>query len=100
MTPGARCARCDVPLRPVSTEPRRRRSDWTVQYWDALPISFEGGYGMYADPDDLIPVSFGEGNGYRNHTAILCKSCADALLAANPWMRLFVDERLAEAEAS
>ena len=85
------CAKCGVTLKPTfDGHPLRRSDDWTVQYDDALPMTFRGGYGMYADPMDELVSAWPE----RNHTAIICKDCADSLLDANPWMKRFVDYHL------
>ena len=87
------CAQCGADLKPVfDLHPLRRRDDWTVQYDDSLPMTFHTGYGMFADTlDDVV------GNPDRDHTAILCKSCADAFVEANPWSKRFIDTRLDSA---
>ncbi len=73
------CANCGTELNPVFPGLNRRKDD--CQYENALIIDFTGGYGMF---DDDIPN--------LTKQAILCHDCAHALIAANPWMRWFVDD--------
>ncbi len=82
------CASCGAELKPVSDTPMRRHDDWTTQYENALAIRFSGGYGMWADPSDELVSSY----AYQRHTAVICRTCADDLVRANPWMIRWIDE--------
>lgn len=83
------CANCGLTLKQVfDLHPLRRRDDFTVQYDGALAILFEGGYGMFFD-DIAYAVGLSPD---REHTAILCKDCAQKLIEQNPWISNFIKE--------
>lgn len=82
------CNSCGAELVPVSDlGPQRRRDDYQ-NFTDALHIRCYGGYGEYVDEifgafDDII----------------ICKACADALMADNPWLKNIVNPDIPEGVA-
>lgn len=65
------CASCGKHLEPVFPGERRRHNDHQ-NYYDALVIKMEGGYGMYFDEE---PVEI-----------IICHSCAIEFLSKNAFL--------------
>ena len=87
LPPEATCARCGEKLVAVPDHPWRRRDDWTLQFEEALPIRFHGGYGMYDDPDAEFV------GRWQDLTLILCGACADGLLDREPWITQVIRRR-------
>ena len=67
------CDICHAELVPVFPKQARRQDD--DQLSSCLHIILVGGYGEYVD------------NLIQTPHARLCKTCADALLEREPWMR-------------
>ena len=56
------------------------------QFEDALVLQFDGGYGMYIDIVNEVEL--------RDVRFVLCKDCADKLLAENPFItKVFTHNR-------
>lgn len=79
------CSNCGITLQSeFGLHPLRRRDDWTVQYRDALGITFIGGFGMFFDD-----MTVGKENP-KDRTAILCMICAQRLIDNNPWIAKYI----------
>jgi len=78
------CYGCGAELEPVMpSDVALANIEESNQYNDALPIFFDGGYGMYHDRMDKE----------CRHKVVVCKECADRLLAAVPWIARLFKER-------
>jgi hypothetical protein len=71
------CSNCGTELHPVFPE---HDCLGNIQLIDALPVTFDGGYGMFYDDIDDNILSL-----------VLCKNCAIALFDALPTLKNFVD---------
>ena len=76
------CDACGTDLKQAMPDSPKDSS----QYNGALCFEFSGGYGMYIDP------MIGWAVGNRNPSGIICKACADKLLAENPWLKPFLKD--------
>lgn len=80
----AQCTACKAPLVPVFDE------ETPYQFRDALWVGFHGGYAMFVDNLDVNPL-WGDPSsrvlpGPPDYEALLCKTCADALVSTVPWL--------------
>lgn len=73
------CGRCLTPLEPISEDIVGEDGTWRhLQAKNALLVSFDGAYGMAVDPIDHIDRD--------SLTTLICRSCVDALIDAEPWI--------------
>lgn len=73
-----RCDECGVELKPVDINNINEDGDWCcLQPEDALELEVVPGYGQYWDGS-------GEGEFDSNAKILLCKDCADRVIAAMP----------------
>jgi hypothetical protein len=79
-----KCFSCGAELKPVFPEhvdPDAIKRDDFTQYDNALPITFDGGYGMFHDDMDA---------GCR-YEVVICHECAHKLCKVAPWVGALID---------